>query len=214
MTKSFNVLFLLISIVTLFGGISYLTQSIYTGAVHHRLESLMVADRSSELKELSLLHPNHSSMFVTAHDLYIFAKYRQWQAFLSHSLNESADIEGLYQQSAILRPTWSETHVELSKIAMTQGEWEKAEKHLQLAQQFGLQKNSTSIAVIEQTYINWQRAEVKEKLNATQLLLSLAANKRYLADVDHMIRFSPAKVRLCNMLTFNRIDIPTCQPSN
>lgn len=143
----------------------------------------------------------------TAHQLNSIVLFDQWVSYLNQRHKTYLDSQSLLQTSTHIRPTWSNTYVELAKVSESESE---RDRYINLASLFGPYAPSSRLLMIEDTFTSWEKADLDKQVLASQHLVSLARIWRHREALDTMISYSPAKQRMCNLLAFNTIKVRAC----
>ncbi|WP_325892090.1 hypothetical protein [Grimontia sp. NTOU-MAR1] len=144
---------------------------------------------------------------ATAHQLNSIVLFDQWMSYLEKKDETYLDSQSLMQTSTHIRPTWSNTYVELAKLSESKRE---RDRYIHLASLFGPYAPSSRLLMIEDTFTKWEKADLDEQVLASKHLVSLARIWRHREALETMISYSSAKQRMCNLLAFNTIRVKAC----
>ncbi|MGF1766060.1 hypothetical protein L4D06_01535 [Enterovibrio makurazakiensis] len=188
-----------------------LHNSLYRLAARNLIENLQ--QRNVETFESQLFQQLSSSLINTpcanAHDYTTSAKLSQWNAFLNTSLTTDR-TKFLLEKSTWLRPTWSPSYSELASLNGESHKNRSKQELLLLSSKFGPYRPSTKLAQINFGFSNWELLEQDFRLLSLQNLLSISSVWRYRPALNQMIIYSKGKRRICNLLTFNQIQVEAC----
>lgn len=211
MRKLYSLLFILLSFVLLTSSVRYLFNALNVGAAEKRVNTLQGSSAESlGHVELTLKLPESNVFITTAHSLNTFAHLLRWQGYANNDLESTSLANELFVSSSYLRPTWSNTHVELAKIAMSYGDELESESRMLKSNEFGPHSYTTLSLNVDYVYSNWLSVEDAQRIEATTQLLTLAKSWRYRTELNKMIFYSPGKQRICNMLAFNKLKFDAC----
>lgn len=184
-------------------------QSVFiTNAIESRLDYFSsysapaVRENDTKFRE-----PNPSSLTTSAHQLNSFVLFSQWVSYLQNTILESTPEIELLSTSSHIRPTWSNTYVELAKLSK---DAQQAYQYQQLAILFGPYSPSSRLLYIDNTFTHWRNREVSHQIKASQSLIAITKIWRHRSSLNQMIAHSKGKQRLCNMLKFNKLKVQAC----
>jgi len=156
-------------------------------------------------------HPYH---------LILAAKQLEWQNyFLQVNLHsstlkpsDSSDIEQLYKQAALLRPTWASTYVQMARNSWHNGEsFSKIMLYLDLAKRAAPYTESTLLAYTEIGLKQWALLEQQQRSDVAQYAL-LAMKQPFLQNkVKEIMRVPVVHKRMCNLAAFVKQSSKLCQ---
>ncbi|MGR5239091.1 hypothetical protein [Vibrio alfacsensis] len=196
------------SLFLFYSGYLSLHNALTTNAIESRLEYFSTQSnpisRPNDAK-LGELKPNVSTS--PAHGLNSFVLFNQWLSYLNGDEAHSTESMALLTSSAHIRPTWSNTYVELAKLSSNS---ELAREYQQLALQFGPYMLSSQLLMIDQTFTNWPESDVKHQVEASKHLVTIARIWRHRPALNTMISYSEGKFRMCNLLAFNKLKVQAC----
>ncbi|WP_028024948.1 hypothetical protein [Enterovibrio calviensis] len=191
----------------IFGYFSF-KSSLATNAIESRIDHFLRQGSPSLSKSDESLAHMESSLFVfSAHQLNSFILFNQWRSYLNQVDNPNPDWFTLLGTSAHIRPTWSNTYVELAKLTSSLQE-ELA--YQQLALLFGPYSLSSRLLLIDSTFSRWEEIAVEQRVDASQHLISIANSWRHRPKLNSMITLSEGSQRICNLLVFNEIKVKAC----
>ncbi|MCP3700572.1 MAG: hypothetical protein GY920_18980 [Aliivibrio sp.] len=156
-------------------------------------------------KKLAETDPN--TLTKSAHLLNSFVLLNQWIAYLNQEESASNNWIALLNTSTHIRPTWPNTYVELSKLSKEQ---QKTSQYQQLAMLFGPYSPSSRLLLIDTIFTHWENSQVSLQMEASQHLIAMTRIWRHRSSLNQMISHSKGKQRICNMLAFNKLKVPTC----
>lgn len=200
------VTFVLASLLLIASPLS-LTNALTSKAMTSRLESF--ADRPNQTIRRSDEQLVNATFGLggTAHQLNSIVLFDQWVSYLNQRHETYLDSQSVLQTSTHIRPTWSNTYVELAKLSESKRE---RDRYIHLASLFGPYASSSRLLMIEDTFTKWEKADLDRQVLASQHLVSLARKWRHKEALDAMISYSPAKQRMCSLLAFNAIRVKAC----
>ncbi|MGR5130762.1 hypothetical protein [Vibrio alfacsensis] len=196
------------ALILLYSGYLSLRSAMTTNAIESRLEYFSTHSnpllRPNDAK-LGELNPNISTS--PAHGLNSFVLFNQWLSYLNGDEAHSSETIALLTSSAHIRPTWSNTYVELAKLSSNPV---LDHEYQQLALKFGPYMPSSQLLMIDQTFTNWPASDVQHQVEASKYLVTIARIWRHRPALNTMISYSEGKFRMCNLLAFNKLKVQAC----
>ncbi|AXY02852.1 hypothetical protein D1115_17840 [Vibrio alfacsensis] len=196
------------SLFLFYSGYLSLHNALTTNAIESRLEYFSTQShpilRPNDAK-LGELNPNVSTSL--AHGLNSFVLFNQWLSYLNGDEAYSSESIALLTSSAHIRPTWSNTYVELAKLSSNSA---LAHEYQQFALKFGPYMPTSQLLMIDQTFTNWPTSDVKHQVEASKNLVTIARIWRHRPALNTMITYSEGKSRMCNLLAFNNLKVQAC----
>lgn len=208
-TNLLSILPIFMAVFLLYSGFNALQQAFITNAIESRLDYF--SSHSDPIvrpndRKLGELDPN--SLTTSAHLLNSFVLFNQWISYIQKKESASHHWVSLLNASSDIRPTWSETYVELAKLSTTP---QQADEYQQLAMKFGPYSLSSRLLVIDNTFTRWNSHTLDNRVNASRHLVSVARSWRYRDSLNQMIEHSKGKQRICNLLGFNKLKVQACE---
>ncbi|MGR5299787.1 MULTISPECIES: hypothetical protein [Vibrio] len=204
----FSALWVTFALILLYLGYLSLHSALTTNVIESRLEYFSSHSnptlRPNDAK-LGELNPNISTS--PAHGLNSFVLFNQWLSYLNGHEAHSLESISLLTTSTHIRPTWSNTYVELAKLS---NKSELAHEYQQLALHFGPYMPSSQLLMIDHTFTNWPESDVTQQLEASKYLVTIARIWRHRPALNTMITYSEGKFRMCNLLAFNNLKVKAC----
>ncbi|MGR5318936.1 hypothetical protein [Vibrio sp. DNB22_19_1] len=199
---------LFFSLFLFYAGYLSLQNALTTNAIESRIDYF--STHSSPIIQpndatLSALNPNTST--TSAHGLNSFVLFNQWLSYLNGDEAHSSELIALLKLSTHIRPTWSNTSVELAKLLNRSGQ---AFQYQQFSLQFGPYMPSSRLLMIDHTFTNWVTSDVTQQLEASKYLVTIARIWRHRPALNTMITYSEGKFRMCNLLAFNNLKVKAC----
>lgn len=204
-----------IATMTWYTAYEQFSASLYANAISTSLNTINDMDSSQHHDALSnanvLAQQLIDSKPSSAHHYELIHLLQQWNNF---SLGVGAVIESnwLLEQSTQRRPTWPITYVEKAKILILEKSPHKEiEQQIDLAAKYGPVHPKVQLMQIKYGFERWESLLPQSRAALAIQLLKFNKNYRHKSQLNHMIQYSPAAQRMCNLFKFNNIQVTSCQ---